>query len=146
RGGKGPPRSGVGGSGEPISDCCPLPPASASSGGRNLPPLRGGQSLPTPLSPGALSPGALSPGAKRGGKGPPRSGVGGSGKPISDCCPLPPASASSGGRNLPPLRGGQSLPTPLSPGALSPGALSPGAKRGGKGPPRSGVGGSGKPI
>src|SRR5690606_39634270 len=78
------------------------------------------------LTPRALAPGALCPGAKRGVKGPPRSGGGGSGKPISDCCPLPPASANSGGRNLPPLRGGQRM------------------KRGGKGPPRSGVGGGGE--
>src|SRR5690606_3521297 len=126
-GGRGPAKRGRGPrrAGQTRHPPSPLPPASASSGGRDLPPLRGGQS--PSLCPPERSGGGRGP-AKRG-RGPRRAGQ--TRHPPS---PLPPASASSGGRDLPPLRGGQS--PALCPPERSEGGR--GAAKRGRGPRSAG--------
>src|SRR5690606_26481952 len=98
-------------------------------------PVAGGEWWVVGLCLPELCPGALSPGAKRGGKGPAARRVGGGPKGRANSHLLPPPS------RLRKLR--RQGPAPTSWGTKSI-ALSPGAKRGGKGPPRSGVGGGPK--
>src|SRR5690606_32054878 len=93
--------------------------------GRDLPPLRGGQSLPP-----------FVPRSEARGEGAPRSGVGGDPEGVGQNAPfsLPPTSPAPLA-----LRRAGTFPHFVGDKACAP--LSPGAKRGGKGPPRSGVGG-----
>src|SRR5690606_28510399 len=107
----------------PFLTCCPLPPASASSGGRDLPPLRGGQSLTAcPLPSASAGSGGRDLPPLRGGQSltvclylpPPQAPAAGTFPHfVGDKrhrLPLPSASESSGGRDLSPLRGGQASP------------------------------------